>query len=75
MNYHDRITIQRKFFASGCKEINFNGCEQLFQKYQKAVNAPGCSSCAKRRAQSEYSKQIHNKIIELDFAQVNKPKN
>jgi hypothetical protein len=67
MNYHNRITIQRKFFLTGCKDIKFEGCEQLHQRYEKAKNAPGCSACAQRRAKTEFAKELHQKLLNLDF--------
>lgn len=70
MNYNERITIQRKFFSTGCEGLNFDECEVLYERYIRAKNAPGCSACAQRRAKSEFAKELHKKLLHLNFKDV-----
>ena len=74
MNYTQRIKVKNIFLNEGCKDLSFEGCEELWSKYKDAVNAPGCSACAKRRARSKYSSIVQKKIIDLNYEEVTKKK-
>jgi len=67
MNYTQRIKVKNIFLNEGCGQLNFEDCNALWQKYKEAINAPGCSACAKRRARSKYSAIVQKKIIDLDY--------
>lgn len=46
-----------------CKEINFEGCEQMKRDYLSEVNTPGgCSSCRKASVRRKYTSFIKPRI-------------
>jgi len=58
MNYSELSKIRKEFLENGCKNLNIKGCEEMHKAYTEALQAPGCSSCAKRRARNRYGEMI-----------------
>ena len=54
MEYAQAKEIILHFLNSGCEKLNINGCQKLHKDYMEAVNAPGCTACARRRARNKY---------------------
>jgi hypothetical protein len=71
MNHSDIVKVLKIFFEKGaCKKLNIHKCWDLKSGYNKAIKAPGCSVCAKRRAKNQYSEIIKNKIRNLNIEDV-----
>ena len=70
MTEREKNKIFRKFTNGGCKKLNFEECESLHQKYIKAINAPGCSSCAKRRARHKFRRSVRQALENKNFNDV-----
>lgn len=70
MNYQEQNEVINKFFDEGCDKIDIPNCASIREAYEKATNAPGCSSCAKRRARSKYTSLVRAIIKERDLKDV-----
>ena len=70
MTERDKNRIFRSFTNSGCEGLNFNKCKQLLEGYQKDVNAPGCSTCAKRRARHKFRRLVRQALADKNFDEV-----
>ncbi len=76
MTHSEIIKVMKIFFdKQACQKLNFSGCWELKKGYNEAIKAPGCTSCARRRARNKYSQQLKDKIRNLDFQEVTTPKN
>lgn len=58
MNYSELQKIRKEFLKNGCKNLRIEGCEKMHKEYLDAYNAPGCTSCAQRRARNRYGELI-----------------
>lgn len=69
MNHKQKGIIKTVFTheKNPCSKIKFNECEELYKKYKRAVNAPGCSACAQRRARNKYGEIVMQKVQKLDY--------
>ena len=70
MNHTQTSVIKRQFFATGCQHVSFEGCEEIYQKYKEAAEAPGCSACAQRRARNIYGQQVVSIVKDKIYEEV-----
>ena len=70
MTEREKNRVFRSFANSGCQGLNFGECQQLQEDYNKAVNATGCSSCAKRRARHKFRRLVRKALADKNFDEV-----
>ena len=64
------LKVIREFKKNRCKNLNFEKCKELAQGYKSALNARGCTSCAKRRARSKYGNLVRKEVKDGDFSEI-----
>lgn len=70
MNHRQRRVLKTIFTSekNPCNnKLFFEGCEELYEAFNKASNAPGCSACAKRRARNKFGEMLIKKVHKLDY--------